>query len=1031
MLNFMNHCRRISASLLVLALVLLMVPVSKAETTVYHESFKDGKGIAVQSGGASLTHVTGKVFENNDDGAALYISNRTNNWDAADFRFSDTGLQNGKTYKITVMGYVDPDVIVPAGSQVWLQTVNSYGWWGGTDIKAGEAFTLTGIYTVDMSSDVSLRIQTNDAGASVPFYIGEILITEEAGQQGGGDDETEVPAEDFTPVTFEDNTECGFTGRAGTEILTVTDEANHTEGGKYSLKIEGRGSTWHGPSLRVEKYVEKGREYKVSVYVKLISPDRAQLQLSTQIGDGTAASYVNIANKTVTTGDGWVQLEGTYRYNNLGEGYLTIYVESPDSAEASFYIDDVTFEPTGLMVEGIEKELKSLRDVYRDDFLVGTAISLQDLEGIRFELLNKHFSSVTAENAMKPGELQREKGQFTFEGADKLVDAALEAGMKVHGHTLVWHQQTPAWMNILSDDGGNITYLSREEALENMRNHIRTVMEHFGDRVISWDVVNEAIIDNPSDPSDWRTSLRKSPWYYAIGEDYVEQAFLAAREVLDDHPEWDIRLYYNDYNLDNQRKAQAVYNMVKELNEKYQETHPGKLLIDGIGMQGHYAVNTNPANVELSINRFAELGVEISISELDIRAGSNRQLTEKEANAQAYLYAQLFNIFREYSDIIARVTFWGMDDGSSWRADENPLLFDKALKAKPAYYAVIDPDKFIDEHKPETTTASRSFAVYGTPVIDGKAEAVWNEAPELRINRYQTAWNGAYGTARVLYDEDNLYVLIKVNDTQLDKESANQWEQDSVEIFVDENNAKASYYQDDDGQYRVNFDNETSFNPEDIADGFESATEVSGTNYTVEVKIPFKTVKPAGNMQIGFDVQINDGSNGSRQSIATWNDITGNAWQDTSVFGILTLKAKKPVTRGEAIVKIMKAYGIEPLENWSENFEDADGEYAGYYAKAKETGFVKGIGNNRIGADIPLTREMLFTMIYNMECITGEMHDIDASDIDLTSFYDYGELSDWAEKAVKALIKSGRIKIDGDLLPKFYVGAEELEAMLR
>ena len=1029
-MEYLKKRKRIMVFLSALALILLYMPGAKAETIVYHETFQNGKGAAIQSGGASLTHVTGKVFDNNDDGAALYVSDRTNNWDAADFRFIDIGLQNGRTYLITVTGYVDPGVNVPQGSQIWLQTVNSYGWWGGVDIKAGEAFTLTGAYTVDADKDISLRVQSNDMGAAVPFYIGEIIITEQDAQIGDEDEQPGPPAESFTTITFEDQNAEGFTGRAGTEIIKVTDEANHTEGGKYSLKTEGRSSTWHGPSLRVERYVDKGSEYKVSVYVKLISPESAQLQLSTQIGEGTGASYVNIANKSISKKDGWVQLEGTYRYNNTGSGYLTIYVESPDSPEASFYIDDISFEPTGLKTEGIEMGLKPVKEVYRDDFLIGTAISFQDLDGIRFDLLTTHFNTVTAENAMKPIELQRTKGNFTFGGADKLVDAALNAGMKVHGHTLVWHQQSPAWMNILSDYGGNTVYLSREEALENMRNHIKTVIEHFGNRVVSWDVVNEAMSDNPSNPSDWRGSLRKSPWYHAIGEDYVEQAFLAAREVLDEHPEWDIRLYYNDYNLDNQNKAQAVYNMVKEINENYRKDHPGKLLIDGIGMQGHYAVNTNPANVELSLKRFIDLGVEVSITELDIRAGSNYQLSEKEANAQGYLYAQLFKLFRDNAGHIARVTFWGMDDGSSWRSSENPLLFDRGLKAKPAYYAVVEPDKFISGHKPETTAANRAYASFGTPVIDGKADEVWNNAEEIQINRFQTAWHGASGTAKVLYDDKNLYVLIKVNDTQLDKGSPNPWEQDSVEVFIDENNAKTSFYQEDDGQFRVNYENEASFNPADIADGFESATEVSGSNYTVEMKIPFRKIRPVSNMQIGFDVQINDGSNGARQSIATWNDITGNAYQDTSVFGILTFKPHKPVTRGEAIVMLMRAYGIEPSEDWSDNFTDASGEYAGYYAKAKEIGFVSGIGGNKFGADLPLTREMLFTMLYNIGIKTGEMQEIDVSDIDLSQFYDCKELSDWSVKAVKALIKSGRLKSSGDLLPKSYVDAEEIKVLI-
>lgn len=1034
-MNILTNCKRTIALTLMLVFVLLCMPIAKAETTVYNENFLDGTGAAVQSGGASLTHVTGKIFDQNDDGAALYVSNRTNNWDAADFRFSDIGLQNGRTYTITVKGYIDSESDVPAGSQIWLQTVNSYGWWGGVDIKAGEAFTLTGAYTVDTDSDISLRIQSNDIGASVPFYIGEILITGQADQAVPDDDidiQPITPAEDFTTITFEEQTTEGFEGRAGTEILTITDEANHTEGGKYSLKTEGRASTWHGPSLRVEKYVEQGNEYKVSVWVKSIAPGSANIQLSTQIGEGSGANYVNLVSKTVSSHDDWVLLEGMYRYNNTSSGYITIYVESPDSPEASFYIDDISLEVSGSKLEGIQKELKPVKEVYQDLFLIGTAISLQDIDGIRSELLKMHFSSVTAENSMKPSELQPVKGNFTFDGADELVDAALDAGMKVHGHTLVWHQQSPEWMNTSTDAEGSTVYLSREEALENLRDHIKTVVEHFGGRVISWDVVNEAMNDNPPNPSDWKGSLRKSPWYYAIGEDYVEQAFLAAREVLDEHPDWDIKLFYNDYNLDNQNKAQAVYNMVKEINENYKKAHPGKLLIDGIGMQGHYSSSTNPTNVELSLKKFIDLGVEVSITELDVRAGSNFQLPENEANIQGYFYAQLFNLLRDNAENVARVTFWGMDDGTSWRSAENPLLFDKALIAKPAYYAVIDPDAFIEGHKPETTEANRTYACYGTPVVDGKPDDIWNDAPEISINRYQTAWHGANGTAKVLYDESNLYVLFNVNDTELDKGSTNPWEQDSIEVFIDKNNAKTSFYQDDDGQYRVNYENETSFNPESIDDGFESAVEVSGTNYTVEVKIPFKTIKAESNRQIGFDVQINDGKDGARQSIATWNDTTGNAYQDTSVFGILALKAKKPVTRGEAIVMIMKAYGIEPLEDWTDNFADASDEHSGYYAKAKEIGFINGIGGDMIGADIPLTREMLFTMLYNIESITGKIQEADTSDIDITGFYDYEELSDWSVKAVKALVKSGRLKISGsDLLPKSYVDTGEIEAIVK
>lgn len=898
--------KMIKRSIAILLAAILFIPSgwiaagAKAEAadpepvTVYHETFANGKGAATQSGSAVLEHVTGKDFEGNEDGGALYVGNRSNNWDAVDFNFADIGLKDGKTYTVTVAVYVDAGVNVASDAQAFLQTVDSYAWLDGAKFEAGKGLTLSKKFTVDTSKDRALRVQSNDLGATVPFYIGDILITEDSG--GTEPEQPRPPAKEFTMITFEDLEMGGFGGRSGKETLTITDEANHTEGGSYALKVEGRTETWHGPSLRVEQYVDKGSEYKVSAWVKLIDPASSQLQLSTQIGDGGSANYVALSPKTISSNDGWVQFEGSYRYNSVGGEYLTIYVESSNNATASFYIDDISFVKTAGPID-IQRDLTPIKDVYKNDFLIGNAISAEDLGGMRLDLLTMHHNVATAGNAMKPDALQREKGKFTFDAADAMVNQVLDAGMQMHGHVLVWHQQSPPWMNTTTNSEGNTVPLSRDEALENMRTHIKTVMEHFGDKVISWDVVNEAMNDNPNNPSDWQGAQRKSAWYQAIGPDYIEQAFLAAREVLDEK-DWDIKLYYNDYNDDNPNKAEAIYQMVKEINDNYATTHPGKLLIDGVGMQAHYSVNTNPVNVELSLEKFISLGVEISITELDIQAGSDYQLPANLANAQGYLYAQLFNIYKEHSDHIKRVTFWGLDDGTSWRSSTNPLLFDKSLQAKPAYYGVINPDQFIEEHQPEETDANHSTAKYATPTIDGTVDAAWNSAPEMPINRYQSAWQGATGVAKALWDDKYLYVLIQVSDSQLDKSSANAWEQDSVEVFLDENNKKTSFYQDDDGQYRVNFDNETSFNPESIAEGFESATKVSGSNYTVEMKIPFKTITPANNTKVGFDAQINDAKDGARQSVAAWNDTTGNGFQDTSVFGVLTLTGKPGGSNG-------------------------------------------------------------------------------------------------------------------------------------
>ena len=381
--------------------------------------------------------------------------------------------------------------------------------------------------------------------------------------------------------------------------------------------------------------------------------------------------------------------------------------------------------------------------------------------------------------------------------------------------------------------------LSREEALTNLRTHVKTVVEHFGDQVISWDVVNEAMNDNPANPTDWKNALRNSGWLQAIGPDFIEEAFLAAKEVIDENG-WDIKLYYNDYNDDNQNKSTAIYSMVKELNEKYAADHPGEKLIDGIGMQAHYNLGTRIDNVRMSLERFSSLGVEVSVTELDIMAGTNSVMTESEEKQQAYLYAQLMDLYKKNSEHIPRVTFWGLNDSTSWRAEQNPTLFDKDFQAKEAYYAVNDPEKYLADNAPEEIEYKKSSASYGTPVIDGSMDSVWSNAPELKLDTKQMAWSGATGTAKALWDDENLYVLVQIKDDQLNKSNPNVWEQDSVEIFVDENNGKTASYQEDDGQYRVNFENLASFNPAEIAEGFESEVSVSGTNYTVEMKIPFK-----------------------------------------------------------------------------------------------------------------------------------------------------------------------------------------------
>jgi endo-1,4-beta-xylanase len=857
---------------------------------IYSNDFSDADSlndsVLQVAGDATLTWEEEIILSEEETASGIWVIDRENDWDGMDIVLSELDLQEEVEYIIRIDGFVPEGTALLEDSLFTLETVDGYQWLDQVSTEPGDFYTLEGRYSIpEEGIDDFIRIKTNNSAADVDFAILNIEITAEPLM----DDEPEephVPVGEFALIDFEDGELNGFEPRGGNEVLEVSSEENVTEGGQYSLHVSEREQNWNGPSLNVTDFIHLGQEYAVSAWVKLDAEAGTTVRLSTQVGDGSSASYHTIASQQVSPEDEWVLLEGVYRYSSLGGGYVSIYIEA-DNESSNFYIDDIDFvllesEPTE-----VQTDLTPLKEIYADDFLIGNAVSLGDMEGDRLTLLTHHHNLVTAENAMKPGEQYDDAREFDFSGPNRLVDRVREEELLLHGHVLVWHQQSPSWHHT-AEDGSP---LPEAEARENMERHIRQTMENYGDQVISWDVVNEALDGNWSDPEDWQSQLRNTGWLQALGPDYVYDAFLYARQVADENGWYDMILYYNDYNDHIQPKARTMYYMVRDINERYATEFPedDRPLISGVGMQGHYNININPEHVRESLERFIELGVEIGITELDVTTITEGQYVEEEWIRQGYVYARLFKIFKEHADHISRVTFWGLNDSNSWRSERYPLLFDDRLQAKPAYDAVADPDAFLAEHDFGESEANHSYGVFGTPRL-GEEEELWNEAPALPITRFQTAWQGATGVGRVLWDEDNLYIRVQVSDGDLDATAEAFHEQDSVEIFIEESGNKAFSYEEGVGQYRVNYLNEVSFNPNQYESGVVSYTEETGNGYIVEMAIPWKTVNPTEErLTIGFDLQINDASNGARQAVAAWNDLTGQGFQDPSVFGDLTL----------------------------------------------------------------------------------------------------------------------------------------------
>ncbi|MEN8202590.1 MAG: endo-1,4-beta-xylanase [Bacteroidota bacterium] len=341
----------------------------------------------------------------------------------------------------------------------------------------------------------------------------------------------------------------------------------------------------------------------------------------------------------------------------------------------------------------------SLKSSYQDKFMVGAALSGYRIMGRdpkAMDLVREQFNTLTAENDMKWERIHPEPGRYNFKVADRFVEFGEAQGMHMVGHTLIWHNQTPRW--VFEDGRGKLT--CRDTLLARMRNHIHTLMGRYRGKIHGWDVVNEAVNEDGT--------LRNSLWRQIIGDDYIERAFTYAREA---DPE--ARLIYNDFSLAGKAKREGIIRMVRDLQRK-------GIRVDAIGMQGHYDLNY-PAlkGLEASIVAFSELGVEVMITELDVsvlpwpdlRPGaeiSGRMDYRPEldpyqeglpATVQedlAQRYSALFKVFTRHSDKITRVTFWGVDDGRSWKNNfpvrgrtDYALLFDRKLQPKPAFRAVI------------------------------------------------------------------------------------------------------------------------------------------------------------------------------------------------------------------------------------------------------------------------------------------------------------------------------------------------------
>lgn len=893
---------------------------------------------------------------------------------------------------------------------------------------------LTGTITLPAETNSACTLYLESSDVTSAYYLDDFTIT---AMSAPGCPEPHDQSGLFTD--FESGSAQGWSSR-GSAVLANVDVA--AQSGVRSLSVTGRGASWQGPSINTLCKLHKGSKYHVSVWVKLLPGEVASdFRVSLQAGLAGNTTYNTVIGNTTVTDAAWVNLSTDYTFG-LDVDQLSLYIETA-SGTSSFYVDD--FSLVYLPPIPIQTDIPSLKTVLAPYFPIGAALEPENLAGSQADLLLKHFSQFTAGNSMKWDAIEPADGVFNFTRADALANFARAHGLRMRGHTLLWHSQVPAWL--FKDADGNAMQAGnpahRALLLQRLERHIHTVVTRYADIVDSWDVVNEVI--DPSGPG----GLRNSPWLQIIGPEFIDWAFEYASEVANG-----AALYINDYSTTDTAKRAALQNVVQGLLNR-------GVPVDGVGHQMHINVDYPPiGDIRQTLQLFAGMGLMNEITEMDVSVYTNSTdtspVTPDLLIRQAYRYRDVFNVFRELSPVINSVTLWGLGDDSSWlktfpiTRDDKPLLFDEQLQAKPAYWGVVDPSQlpivpkalnvtrvtkwvvgqlepFWTSLAPQPLTAAgvdgswgqfravwkgdrvyvlaeisdktrthadtvdiylgsahyqfRNFGlqrtqgadalalptgsgyalfaslpagqnlalgstlrfdlratdsatgkriswsdtknnqdaslaglgtltmtgekkvvrtVRGTPVIDGTIDKGWKKADEFTAKNFVLGSSGATARVRTMWDDDHLYILAEVTDPVLSKASPNAWEQDSVEIFVDANNAQTTRYEDDDAQYRINFDNERSFGGA-AADGkIVSATKRVAGGYVVEAAIavsglPELEKRYRDEAFLGFDLQVNNDAagDGVRTSVATWNDTTGMDYLDPSQFGALQLVRAK------------------------------------------------------------------------------------------------------------------------------------------
>lgn len=536
-------------------------------------------------------------------------------------------------------------------------------------------------------------------------------------------------------------------------------------------------------------------------------------------------------------------------------------------------------ETTPVQTEWDEADKETLRFVFDRDFggEVGVCVpSAAFVNTTRMDIVEQHFNNVTMENEMKPESFLGKNPNIGEDGfpvlnfatADEMLskikkynDACTkeEKKLKVRGHVLVWHSQTPEWF-FHEDYDASKDYVDSETMLARMENYIAQVFEHyygedseFDGMIYAWDVVNEAINDSDG---NLRTD---SSWFKVF---YDEEFILKAFEYANKYAPENVKLFYNDYNDTNAKKCEGICKLLEKI-----KAHP-EARIDGMGMQGHYDMNLTTEELEEAIRNYAKVVDEIQITELDLKSSNDYTGADVDAEyqKQAYKYKDIYDtvvkLVNEEKMPITAIVFWGTDDGNSWLQDSNsvggsadgtrpqcPLLFDAMYQPKPAFWAFVDPSKLPPFVQEVTALQTKQYELAGS--YEAKKD-------DVRIN-FTPIWN-----------EEAVSVKVFVGDKTQDAD-------DEVSVFIDMKDSRKE-------GAAILSQTVSRSDTDSKANGYEAEFIFEAEDITL-----FSTV--------GFDIRVKNGD-----TVFSWNDTNNNQDKSSESYGKLILKPYATIPKGKVAV---------------------------------------------------------------------------------------------------------------------------------